>query len=72
MLSGTLTTTITNEGSSKKIKEMERRAPYKTFESQEIEQAGEEINKTVGLGLSTADALTSYMGGKLHVKDLKD
>jgi hypothetical protein len=45
---------------------------FKTFESNDIDLSGDESIKTVGLGLSTADALTCHMGGKLYVNDIRD
>ena len=70
IFSGTLTTTITNEGSSRAIRE---KFSFKTFNSSLIDSSKDESGiKTVGLGLSIADALTCHLGGKFQIKDVKD
>ena len=51
---------------------MMRKVSFKTFDSADLSVKNEEATKTIGIGLSTANALTSHLGGKFHLKDLKD
>ena len=51
---------------------MIRKVSFKTFDSADLQLENQETTKTLGIGLSTADALTSHLGGKFHLKDIKD
>ena len=51
---------------------MMRKVSFKTFDSSDISLGKEESTKTIGIGLSTADALASHLGGRFYLKDIKD
>ncbi|MFM7854444.1 MAG: hypothetical protein ACKO96_21600 [Flammeovirgaceae bacterium] len=70
--SGSFTCKIVNEGSTKEIRDLKKRLSFKTFESVDQEFEKDQTIKTVGIGLSTADALVTHLGGKFHIKDFKD
>ena len=70
--SGKLSTKITNDGSVKHLKYQEEKANFKTFQMDNEHIEGERDLKTVGLGLSTAEALAFHLCGDLHLKSLKN
>lgn len=51
---------------------MKEKDLYKTFSSSDSQQNNEEDTKTLGIGLSTANALTIHLGGKFRLKNIKD
>lgn len=69
-VSGELITKIYNEGSSKDIQRLKKRATFRTFNSTDSKTENEFSIKSVGLGLSTADALTSHLGGKFSLRNI--
>jgi len=70
--SGKLWTEITNDGSFKDLKNSGGDLNFKTFQIGEPEMDDERFLKTVGIGLSTSEALSSHMGGELHLKSIKN
>ena len=71
-LTGKLTTKIINEGSSKEVREKIRRVSFKTFDSVDMTTNSERNTKAIGIGLSTADALSRHLGGEFYLKDIKN
>jgi len=51
---------------------MIKKVSFKTFDSSDVSLENEETTKTLGIGLSTADALTTHLGGQFYLKDIKD
>jgi hypothetical protein len=73
VLTGELSTKITNEGSfDELLKNKGKATSFKTFQSDQADLASSRVLNTVGLGLSTADALINHLGGKLVVNCIKD